>query len=101
MRYFLYFSLFASPQIFLLEGKLLLVFSNQKMPVVNINVDEEVTTIEGTRLPLFLYTLYSSFDLESNALETFIGPRDEIAILRLALNQVFDDVDVSNVTNSL
>ncbi|VDK22696.1 unnamed protein product [Taenia asiatica] len=39
-------------------------------------------------LLLFLYTVYSSFSLEKNSLETFVGPRDEQSVLRLALTQI-------------
>lgn len=39
-------------------------------------------------LLLFLYTVYSNFSLEKNSLETFVGPRDEQSVLRLALAQV-------------
>ncbi|KAL5969384.1 hypothetical protein TSMEX_002883 [Taenia solium] len=39
-------------------------------------------------LLLFLYTVYSNFSLEKNSLETFVGPRDEQSVLRLALTQI-------------
>ncbi|KAH9281594.1 hypothetical protein ECG_05939 [Echinococcus granulosus] len=39
-------------------------------------------------LLLFLYNVYLNFSLEKNSLETFIGPRDEQSVLRMALAQI-------------
>ncbi len=51
---------------------------------------------EATCLTVFLYALYLRFGLENNALETFVGPRDEVTILRLALARVTEDAEVSD-----
>ena len=45
-------------------------------------------------LVLFMYSLYSKFSLEISSVETFIGPRDEENILRLALSQIKYDYEV-------
>uniref|UniRef100_A0A5K3EX54 Origin recognition complex subunit 3 n=1 Tax=Mesocestoides corti TaxID=53468 RepID=A0A5K3EX54_MESCO len=74
------------------------------MTVVEIGHFETVSSNEEKRndfqnncLSLFLYTIYCKFLLERNNLETFIGPRDEMTILRLALSQITSNVDLSAV----
>ncbi|VDM33670.1 unnamed protein product [Hydatigera taeniaeformis] len=39
-------------------------------------------------LLLFLYSIYSNFSLESNSLESFVGPLDEQRVLYLALTKI-------------